>query len=389
MSSFQNISDEISALVPFEIFDYYDGPRFYSCKDRVGQLFLVYWIDEVANESRWLYQRVSHDRYLAMKAGKISVAWVFSNPEDETIYVVSGTSSGFTVGQLAPENLDPAWLPPTDLFLEIAASALPIKLTSTQEKAKASNRDVFDIAFERLANSSEIGCGKLGRALEALQNTIYSFTASMHGDAKRVTEEIKVSSELLITGVFQSSFGVRLESKQTDLVGDNEPEKAARALVDLLRETAVPENVAMALKKHSVLARSRFKHFLGVVVEAGLTVKTEWATPRSSSIESRSPYADLVATLNKLNETDEATKQISTYAGKLVGVDIESDFFALRILDTGGLIKGKLAKNLESQHFEVPSQVVATIEEACVIDPLTEKEKWTNTLLRLEERSAK
>jgi len=55
MTSFQNISEEVSKLVPFEIFDYYDGPRFYSCKDRVGQLFVVYWIDPLGGKERWLY----------------------------------------------------------------------------------------------------------------------------------------------------------------------------------------------------------------------------------------------------------------------------------------------------------------------------------------------
>jgi hypothetical protein len=118
-------------------------------------------------------------------------------------------------------------------------------------------------------------------------------------------------------------------------------------------------------------------------------VKTEWATPRSESISSRSDYTELAATLKKLNESEGVTTQISTYAGKLVGVDIESDFFALRISDTGELIRGKLSKSLSGQHFEVPSQVTARIEESVVIDPLTEREKWTNILLGIEELNSK
>ncbi|MEQ1519153.1 MAG: hypothetical protein ABL931_21970, partial [Usitatibacteraceae bacterium] len=175
----------------------------------------------------------------------------------------------------------------------------------------------------------------------------------------------------------------RLESKQGDLIGDGKPEQAVRALVELLDKTDSPDAVVQALKTHSVLARSRFKHFLAVSVEAGLAVKTEWASPNGDRTESRSTFGDLRATLNRLNETEDATTEIATYAGKLVGVDIESDFFAIKVAETGLLIKGKLAKSLESQHFEVPSQVIATIEESCVVDPLTEKDKWTNTLVRL------
>jgi hypothetical protein len=324
-----------------------------------------------------------------MKSGGVSINWVFANPEDQAIYLVTGSADGFGVERLASDDVDSAWLPPPTFCLNFPATDLPEKISSAQDKAKASNREVLDVAFERTKNSSEIGCGKLGRSLEALQNTIYALTASMYGPAKKVTEEIKAASELMVTGVFHSSFGVRLSSKQPDLVGETEPEKAAAALVNLLGKTSKPEDVAAALKQHSVRARSRFKHLLTVVVDAGLTVKTEWATPRSESIISRSDYTELVATLNKLNESEGVTTQISTYAGKLVGVDIESDFFALRISDTGELIRGKLSKSLSSQHFEVPSEVTARIEESVEIDPLTEREKWTNILLGIEELDSK
>jgi hypothetical protein len=63
-------------------------------------------------------------------------------------------------------------------------------------------------------------------------------------------------------------------------------------------------------------------------------------------------------------------------------VDVESDFFAMIPVD-GQLIKGKLSKQLGGGHFEVPSMISAKIQEVCLVDPLTEKEKWSYTLLEI------
>ena len=42
-------------LTPVEVFDYDDGPRFYSCRDVVGQLYLVFWADQSEAGTSWLY----------------------------------------------------------------------------------------------------------------------------------------------------------------------------------------------------------------------------------------------------------------------------------------------------------------------------------------------
>ena len=88
--------------------------------------------------------------------------------------------------------------------------------------------------------------------------------------------------------------------------------------------------------------------------------------------------------MNALDRTDEATTQRTERPGKLVGVDVESDFFAL-MLEDKEVIKGRLAKGLVNHHFEIPSMVVASLEETCVIDSLTEREKWSYVLINVRE----
>ena len=63
-----------------------------------------------------------------------------------------------------------------------------------------------------------------------------------------------------------------------------------------------------------------------------------------------------------------------------MGLIVQSDFFAV-VLEDGDVVKGKLARGLATRHFEVPSLIKAKLEETSVVDPLTDRENWTYTLL--------
>lgn len=250
----------------------------------------------------------------------------------------------------------------------------------------ATLRQVLDLAFERTANHYELGCGRLGKILDATQNTLFALACDQQSDIRRVPEEIKYESEALVTGLFASSFGVRLQSRTTDLFAGDKAATATELLATLLSDSVVPEAIIERLKSFNVLTRSRFKHLIRVLVEAEVSLKTDWGSPSGNSISSRTSHRELARTLAALDRTDEATMQKTERPGKLVGVDVESDFFAL-MLEDKEIIKGRLAKDLVNHHFEIPSIVVANLEEVCIIDPLTEREKWSYVLVNVREKS--
>jgi len=380
--SLHNIENVIKELLPWEVLDYYDGPKFYSCKDNVGQIYLVYWLNGEGELNSWLYLRISLARYLALKNAHISILKVLSEPEDGFVYEVNFSSKQFDVTPLEQSQIKPEWLPDADDFLDIPSSMLPAKISTALEQAKATNRQVFDFALGRISNQYEIGCGKLGKILEAVQNAVNAFACASNRELKRIPEEIKFKNELLFTTVFEGSIGIRLQSKSGELISNNDGTQAIKILAELLRDTNVPECIPERLKGFNVLSRSRFKHLLHVLVDSGVSLSSDWGSPFGGEVSSSVSYENLKRTLQKLDESDDAITQIRTYTGKLVGVDVESDFFAM-IPNDGQLIKGKLSKQLEGGHFEVPSMITAKVQEVWVVDPLTEKEKWTYTLLEV------
>lgn len=370
----------IRGLMPVEVFDYYDGPRFYSCRDVVGQLYLVYWVDESEASASWLYVRISPERYGALKRGDVAIADALSNPEDETVLFVLSGGQEFVVNQLTPAEIEPNWLPDSQDRLAIEHPALPTRLNSPADLAPRVRRQVFDVAFEKTSNAYEMAAGKLGRLLEAFQNTIYALSCDPLLDIRRVPEETKQRSELMVTGLFASSFGVRLQTKGAGLFQADDTERALQTLAELIAALSVPDTLAENLHRLNILARSRFKHLLRVMVDSQISVTADWGAPLGDSRQARASFADITRSLQKLEASDAATSRVVERSVRLVGVDVQSDFFAV-VLDDGDVIKGKLAHGLASRNFEIPSTIRVKLEESSVVDPLTDREKWTYTLL--------
>lgn len=375
MNAFNNSPNSFKDLTLVEVFDYYDGPRFFSVKDLVGQLFLVYWIDEVEASSSWLYVRVSSERYAALKRGYISVEVALSEPEDSFAYVVEADS----IKQISATEIQNDWLPEGDYRLALEVPSLPAKEITAVDLSTKVHRQVLDIAFSKLSNGYELGARKLGRLLEAIQGTVDALACGVDSSVKRVPDEIKNQSELMFTSLYASSFGVRLQTKGTDLFENDETAQALETLAQLINALEAPNEIGAELHRFNILARSRFKHLLGVLVDSQVSLIADWGNPDGRNIQARASFEQILLSLSKLKGTDTASKQTVEYIGRLVGVDVRSNFFAL-VNGDGQVIKGALAPQLIGEHFEIPSEVIATVEETCEIDPLTDKEHWTYVL---------
>lgn len=380
MNRRDDLPSMIRGLTPVEVFDYYDGPRFYSCRDVVGQLYLVYWVDELGTNTSWLYVRVSSERYAALKRGDVTIAAALSTPEDNTVLIVQSDGQQFVVDQLTSTEINPDWLPDSQDRLEIEHASLPVRLVSPADLAPLVGRQVFDLAFEKVSNAYEMAAGNLGRLLEAFQNTIYALSCDPLLDIRRVPEETKQRSELMVTGLFASSFGIRLQTKGAGLFEGDNSERALQTLAELIATLSSPDTLADDLHRLNILARSRFKHLLRVMVDSQVSVKADWGTPLGKSHQARASFTDISRSLKKLEASDAATSRVVERSVRLVGVDVQSDLFVV-VLDDGEVIKGKLARELASRHFEIPSVIRAKFEETSVIDPLTDLEKWSYVLL--------
>ena len=86
--SFLPESTILGKLEIIEVYDFYDKPSLFSCKNQSGQIFIVVWIDSSENSDIWLYAPVSLIKFKAIRKGKIDLREIFSNSEDAFVYKV-------------------------------------------------------------------------------------------------------------------------------------------------------------------------------------------------------------------------------------------------------------------------------------------------------------
>lgn len=389
MQQFNFMKKEISDLQPWEIFEFYDGPRFYSCKSKTGQIYIVYWVDETDNEDDvWLYTKVSLERYYAIKNSNISIYDSLIKSEDNySLLITVSNDNSFDIKEILSEDFSPEWLPEKDEFLNIIDSKthiLPEKISSTQEAAVSSYRQILDIAIVTANNSYELSASVFGNILTHLQNYIYAAACDNTLKIRKVSDSIKEENTLNVTGLFASSFGVRLQSKNSDMFADSQCSSTLINFIGTFNSLSNAESLAESLSQMNLLTRGRFKALLKELVNNNLCIKTELATPCGFSDKSCSSSRVLKYALNNIESGFSSNSENIIYNDiTLVGVDINSDFFAIKLKDDR-IIKGKLSKGLENHEFNVPSKLTVVLEETCKIHEVTNQEDWSYILLEVK-----
>jgi hypothetical protein len=113
------LKDTLKNLKPLEVFDYFDGPRFYSCISKSGQLYLVFWVDETENASSWLYVQISHEKYSVFKMGKIAIRESFLHSEEGYVFLVTvDKNKEVDMTTLSCHDIPLDYLPEPDDFLD-------------------------------------------------------------------------------------------------------------------------------------------------------------------------------------------------------------------------------------------------------------------------------
>lgn len=102
-----------------EVYDDYDGPKYFLAKNKFRQQFLCYWVDEKDDNSLgWLYMQITDEKLRQVVNGRIDARTAFMTPE-QGIYLVytPKNSSKDTANYYMPDDLTENLFPPLDVFV--------------------------------------------------------------------------------------------------------------------------------------------------------------------------------------------------------------------------------------------------------------------------------
>jgi hypothetical protein len=137
----------LGELTFLEIYEFYNMPVLFACRNSAGQIFLAVWIAEQENEDVWLYTPLSISRFFASRQGNIDLHEVFSEPEDGYIYQVFTVHNEGTQDWIQPvlaAAVEKKYLPQPHTFLDIRRSLPPIVWENVdQRRGSTLNKNQF------------------------------------------------------------------------------------------------------------------------------------------------------------------------------------------------------------------------------------------------------
>ena len=113
---------EIDKLEVIEVYDYYDFPLLFSCKNAAAQIYIAFIADELPEYEMWLYVEVSSTRFNLIRFGEIDLFDTFTKPEmDRLIKVIvpRNNSVDFSSVEVFPSDLPNDIFPPVNDYLDI------------------------------------------------------------------------------------------------------------------------------------------------------------------------------------------------------------------------------------------------------------------------------
>ena len=121
MSDILNIP-ELGELEIVEVYDYYNFPLLFSCKNDTGKKYIAFIADELSGHEMWLYVEVSFKRLDMIKSGSVSLHDTFSKPEKGRLLKAmiphyNNKSAEFSSEYVTPDQLDSDVFPPVDDYL--------------------------------------------------------------------------------------------------------------------------------------------------------------------------------------------------------------------------------------------------------------------------------
>ena len=140
---------ELGKLEIVEIYEYYDQPVLYSCKNASGHFYLVVAAAEDDQFLTWLCVAVSTERLNLIRSGKIDLHDAFAYPENPyaiQIRVPYDEHASVQTDLIQSNQIPEDMLPMPGECLDLQTDTLPV-LSNVGEIAKSRNQEILNLTL--------------------------------------------------------------------------------------------------------------------------------------------------------------------------------------------------------------------------------------------------
>ncbi len=356
-----------------EVYEYFDGPKLFACRNLSGQMFLGLWVGTLLEgESYWLLP-MSRERYLMVRSGGLTLARALSQPEWGFLYrcIVAFANGATSTQVLMADQIDAHLLPDPNEKLELRTETLPVRLSHLDltRKAVAFQREILGIRLDFGTFYREEAPAKgLGKILISTQETLDSLGQTVGGIATMrgaIPPEILAATEARVIQAAGGSFALEICATQSaDLFGRSLIGDAIQRFLALVSVGNDVENLRAMLLDIKPRAVSKYKDFLGALVEYSGAVQLGWASPVPE--RNKTVSLDVATAAGALRTVEQVTSEHGetiSGVGVFVGVELPRKAFTVIIGDRtfrGRILAAALPK---AEHVTINAAYSLKIKE--------------------------
>lgn len=388
---------EIDKLEVIEVYDYYDFPLLFSCKNAAAQIYIAFIADELPEYEMWLYVEVSSARFNLIRSGKIDLFDTFTKPEmDRLIKVIvpRNNSVNFSSVEVFLSDLPNDIFPPVNDYLDIEYTPY-IPQTSIVDIAKAAGREIISFAFKTIEGyNAEAPILQLGGVLTCFQNVMNIIEVARR-NIKNITPAIRETMRFYALPFQPGSFEIKLASKkrnesQMELFElPSEQNETLTQFFNLLESKNNKSDLKGILTKLGLRTTNQYRYLLTSLDKLDTDITMSWTSPIVNKDTvvyfSKNEISLLIETLKAIEEEQEEPQTIK---GELIGLSLDRNRFELQVNSEEDPIRGVIGDdpNVNITKATISNQYKALIQEVVKRNETTnEVVKIEHILLNLEE----
>lgn len=273
----------LGRLHVLEVYEHYDFPRIFSCKNETGQIYVVLSIHDDDALCRWLYLPISPRRYNTLCDSGMSLKDCIQNPENGFLFLLETYPDGSNkIDSIFAEQLSDDDLPSSTYFLSSIGSReeSPFDL-DVNRVAKSIRRESFNYhIFPNEKRKHEIPARKLGAVLATSQELIDALGQAATGNPTvrgAISAEILSQTRVNVCHFFTGSFGVQFQAwQQADLLDNALVADAIREFSNLI--LAADSEDHLSNKLHALRGRvaSKYRRLLKELNDIDSGIRLDW-----------------------------------------------------------------------------------------------------------------
>lgn len=378
----------LGKLEIIEVFDYYDFPRLFACKNRSGQKFLALSVEDTSNTHIFLYSPVSSDRYDLLSQGRLSIREAYSNPEDGQIYKVEISSEGSSVSSMEVNDIPDRWLPDFECVIEADEESTSEQKTSILPASKVAasmKREVANIALKLPKGKTSILSRLLGNFIISFQELVDAVGQSLTGKPTlqgTIPREILDCTQLMVLQTYPSSFGIQFATdKQSDLFDNSLIGDALNSIYNLIIAESDRDKLSNLLHRLRGRTTSKYRALLGILLAVDGNVEFDWGSPKQGYGGKFTLTKETIAKAYEIvSIIEEQIGEEIQVVGKLVGLNVRTRNYEIRSNADKKKYSGKFAADLPSEisHAKINNLYKAVLKKVIKVQSTSgeEKEQW-------------